>query len=140
MRTTIKGAFALGTLAVTAAASAQEAANPYVSDDAVIFATLDIGGSGNFTGVIDRETNRMCYILNAAAVDRPTAAHIHTGGPGESGPPVVPLETPADGASGACVTLKADVARALVENPGGHYVNVHNAAYPNGRARAQLRG
>lgn len=131
-------ALALGALALSGAAVAQEDESPYVSDDHILAASLPDGGS--FTGVLDPETNRLCYILNAAAVDGPTAAHIHAGGPDASGPPVVPLENPADGASGGCMTLQADVARALVANPGGHYVNVHNAAYPAGAARGQIRG
>lgn len=134
------GALALAVPAAAQQGSAAQAENPYVSTDPIVFASLDIGGTGNFTGVIDRETNRFCYILNADGVTAPTPAHIHVGGPGESGAPVVPLETPDDGASGGCLTLEADVARALVENPGGYYVNVHNEAYPGGAVRAQLRG
>lgn len=133
-------ALSLGTLALAAPAAAQEDANPYLSDDPIVFATLDIWGSGNFTGVIDPDTNELCYILNADGVEQPTAAHIHVGGPGEDGAPVVPLETPADGASGGCVTLEADIARALAESPGGYYVNVHSEAYPQGAQRGQLRG
>jgi hypothetical protein len=141
MNTITRGAAAaLGILALTTTASAQEAEAPPVSNDAILFANLDIGGSGNFTGVLDRQTNQLCYILNADGVDQPTAAHIHVGGPGESGQPVVPLETPDDGASGACTTIEASVAQALVANPGGYYVNIHNAAYPQGVVRAQLKG
>ena len=143
MRVTMKLAsltVILGALALAVPAAAQEAANPYLSNDPIVFASLDIGGRGNFTGVIDPEANRLCYILNAPGVETPTAAHIHLGGPGESGAPVVPLETPAEGASGGCVELEADLAKALVDNPGGYYVNVHNAAYPGGAVRAQLRG
>jgi hypothetical protein len=137
---TRSAAIALGTLALTTTASAQQAETPPASNDAILFANLDIGGSGNFTGVLDRQTNELCYILNADGVDQPTAAHIHVGGPGESGQPVVPLETPDDGASGACVAVEASVAQALVANPGGYYVNIHNAAYPQGVVRAQLKG
>lgn len=120
--------------------SPPEAENQYVSNDPIFFASLDIAGSGNFTGVLDPATNELCYILNAAGVDQPTAAHIHAGGPDESGPPVVPLENPEDGASGACTAIEPDVAQAMVANPGGYYINVHNAAYPDGVVRAQLKG
>lgn len=118
----------------------RQAPAQYVNDKPVLSASLDLGGTGSFTGVLDPQANELCYILNADAVDQPTAAHIHVGGPGEDGAPVVPLATPDDGASGGCVTLEADLAQALVANPGGYYVNIHNAAYPGGAARAQLRG
>jgi hypothetical protein len=97
---TRSAAIALGTLALTTTASAQQAETPPASNDAILFANLDIGGSGNFTGVLDRQTNELCYILN----------------------------------------VEASVAQALVANPGGYYVNIHNAAYPQGVVRAQLKG
>ena len=67
-----------------------------------------------------------------------SAAHIHTGGPGENGPPVVPLTAPADGTSGGCQPIAADLSAALLANPGGYYVNVHTQAFPGGVIRGQL--
>ena len=133
-------AAALAALALAAPAAAQVEPREWDIPDPVLYADLGLGGTGSFTGVLDPETNELCYQLNAGAVDRPTAAHIHLGGPGEEGRPVVTLETPEGGASMACTALEADLARALTENPGGYYVNVHSAAYPNGEARGQLRG
>ena len=132
------GAATLGALACGGVAAQEEQRN-YVSDDHVLSADLGPGG-GSFTGVLGRESNRLCYILNVNKGDRPTAAHIHVGGKGESGRPVVPLATPASGSSGGCIALEAGVARALTANPGGHYVNVHSAAFPAGALRGQLSG
>lgn len=110
----------------------------YVSENPVLSADLGIGDTGGFTGVLDAKAGRLCYMLSAPGVATPTAAHIHKGGPGETGAPVVTLATPAGGSGGACVALKAEVARALLASPQGYYVNVHNAAYPAGAARGQL--
>jgi hypothetical protein len=110
----------------------------YVNENPVLSADIGIGDTGNFTGVLDTQANKLCYLLTAPGIDKPTAAHIHKGAAGENGAPVVTLETPADGTSGACVELKADLAKALLASPEGYYVNVHNAAYPAGAARGQL--
>lgn len=132
------GALALGVLTPSGAEAQNAGGNRQLADEVVLSAALPRGGS--FTGVLDPATARFCYMLNAAAVDDPTAAHIHAGGPGETGRPVVPIETPEGGASGGCLTLEAEVARSLSANPGGYYINVHSTAYPAGASRGQLRG
>jgi len=38
-----------------------------------------------------------------------------------------------------CTTTSAANARAIAARPGSFYVNVHNARYPNGAVRGQLR-
>jgi hypothetical protein len=90
---------------------------------------------------IDLDANELCYTLMVADITLPaTAAHIHVGEVGVAGPPVVPLAPPdATGMSEACVT-DADpaVLQAIVDNPAGYYVNVHNADYPDGAIRGQL--
>lgn len=70
-------------------------------------------------------------------VAAPTAAHIHHGPSGTSGPVVIPL----GGAykPSGCVTGTAPQLLALIElNPKKWYVNVHNTKYPDGAVRAQL--
>ena len=133
---------ALGAVALAGPATAQFGPPPNLRDmvnhNPILYADLDDGGPGQFTGVLDPATNQLCYMINVPGMDA-TAAHIHVGTAGQDGAPVVPLATPKGGASGACATLKPDIAKALVSNPAGYYVNVHTAAYPMGATRGQLK-
>ena len=101
-------------------------------------AALSGRGSGYLGAVIDPPSGQICYILDVANTDPPTMAHIHVGGPGQNGAPVVPLEAPTGGSSGSCQPISADLAQAILRNPGGYYVNVHTAAQPGGAIRGQL--
>jgi hypothetical protein len=92
--------------------------------------------------VIRPATNEVCWSYNVAGMDLPaSAAHIHKGAVGVSGPVVVPL-SPADiaGAANGCATAAADVISAILADPSSYYVNVHNAAFPNGALRGNLLG
>ena len=95
-------------------------------------------GTGYFGGVIDPPKGQICYILNISNTDPPTMAHIHVGGPGQNGASVVTLQNPVGGSSGTCQPIAADVAQAILRNPGGYYVNVHTAVQPAGAIRGQL--
>ena len=68
-----------------------------------------------------------------------TAAHIHSGAVGISGPIVFPLtQTPAG--SGIWSTTTAALTDAQVDllKSGGYYFNVHSAALPGGEIRGQI--
>jgi len=95
-------------------------------------------GEGQITVVVDPPKGTACYIMNVAGLSGVTMAHIHKGGPGENGAPVVPLGAPQNGSSGGCVQVTAEVSAALLANPGGYYVNVHTQAFPAGQIRGQL--
>ena len=104
-----------------------------------LFTTMTGGdGQGRITVVIDPPKGTACYIMNVSGLEGITAAHIHTGAAGQTGNPVVMLAAPTDGTSGGCVPIAADVAAALLANPGGYYVNVHTRQFPNGAIRGQL--
>jgi hypothetical protein len=67
-----------------------------------------------------------------------TAAHIHLGAKGHSGPVLIPLcgagcRSPVSGAT----IVAASVAKTL--ESGGTYVNVHTKKNPNGEIRGQLK-
>jgi len=100
----------------------------------------DLDGTGTARARVDAETGQVCWELNARGIDPATTAHIHRGDAGSVGPPVVPLTAPAQERSEGCATVAVELAREMVVRPHGFYVNVHNAAFPGGAMRGQLRG
>ena len=130
----------LAALALAVPAAAQFGGPPPPPNTGVpLYARLTGGsGSGNITVVVDPPKGTACYIMNVARLTDVTAAHIHTGGPGENGAPVVTLNAPTEGTSGGCVQVTPEVSAALLANPGGYYVNVHTRAFPAGAIRGQL--
>ena len=93
--------------------------------------------NGGGTAEVKINGTQVCWELTTARIGSPNAAHIHKGAPGKAGPVVV-----AFGASyrhKGCTTAQAAVARAIQAHPSAYYVNVHNAAYPAGAVRGQLR-
>ena len=145
MHAFVKGTFAtLGVVAlglvVSGPAAAQFGGPPPPPNTGVpLYAKMTGGdGSGNITVVIDPPKGTACYIMNVAGLDGVTAAHIHSGGPGETGRPVVTLEAPDSGTSGGCVQVNADVSAAILGSPASYYVNVHTSTFPNGAIRGQL--
>jgi hypothetical protein len=98
-------------------------------------------GNGRITVVVDPPKSQLCYMFfDVNGIGTPTAAHVHTGAAGVAGGPVVTLKPPVDGSSSGCETISADLAKALVSNPAGYYVNVHTAEFPQGALRGQLSG
>jgi len=79
----------------------------------------------------------VCWEIKASKVGTLMAAHIHKGGAGVSGPVVVPFGKTYK--SKGCVQAPSAVATAIKANPSAYYVNVHNAKYPAGALRGQLR-
>src|SRR5690606_5546521 len=142
MNTLTKGTLAaLGALALAVPAAAQFGGPPPPPNTGVpLYADLD-GGNADRTATVvaDPPKGTACYLMNVTGLTDVTAAHIHAGGPGETGGPVVTLETPTDGSSGGCAEVTADLAAALLANPGGYYVNVHTRAQPGGAIRGQLQ-
>lgn len=113
---------------------------------AKMLGTAEIPGPGDPDGlgfarlVVTPDQRQVCYALAVINIETPTAAHIHVGGPTVAGPIVIPLETPTSGFSSGCATnVDSALIAGLMNNPSGYYVNVHNARYPNGAMRGQLR-
>lgn len=101
----------------------------------------DPDGTGTAEIRVDASDGEVCWDLYARQIDPATAAHIHRGGAGVAGPPVVTLTTPdAAGRSQGCATVDLAVARAMAFQGFDFYVNVHSAPHPAGAIRGQLRG
>jgi len=130
-------AAALGASTIAAAAWAQPAPAPWHPAPSIT-ASLDIGGSGNFTGVIDN--GRLCYMINAAGIANPTGAVIQSGRKNNAGAVVLSLKPPVGGASADCVPIAPDLAGKLVRNSDDYWFTIQSAKYPDGAAGAWLRG
>ncbi|MGZ8283677.1 MAG: CHRD domain-containing protein [Allosphingosinicella sp.] len=101
----------------------------------------DSDGTGTAEVRVDPSAPQVCWDLYVRQIDPATAAHIHRGGAGTAGPPVVTLTTPdAQGRSEGCAAVDQGLARELVLQGHDFYVNVHTAAQPAGAIRGQLRG
>ena len=77
----------------------------------------------------------VCWRITVTAVEPIAAAHIHAGPSRVAGPVVVPLEPFGKG----CVDVERRLARFIKQQPSQFYVNVHNAEFPAGALRGQLR-
>jgi CHRD domain-containing protein len=95
----------------------------------------DPDGSG--TAEVKITGRQVCWEIKVARVQTIVAAHIHKGRPGIAGPVVVPFGKVFK--SKGCTTTTAALAAAIQKTPSAYYVNVHNAKYPGGALRGQLR-
>jgi hypothetical protein len=117
---------------------AQEIPGPGDADGRGIFAYAAFG-------------DQLCYVITAKDIDPAVVSHIHSGARGVAGPIVIMLEPPTDGLSVGCIdavdnatpntidVLLQSELDAIIANPAGFYANVHNAPFPAGALRGQLR-
>jgi len=100
----------------------------------------DPDGAGTATITIDPATLQVCWELTTTNIADATASHIHVGAAGANGGVTVGLDV--DGFSGSstgCTTgPDAATLQAIIDNPAGYYVNVHNADFGPGAIRGQL--
>jgi hypothetical protein len=92
---------------------------------------------GRGTAEIKITGRRVCWEIKVTRVQTIVAAHIHKGRPGTAGPVVVPFGKVFK--AKGCTTTSAAIAAAIQRTPSAYYVNVHNAKYPGGALRGQLR-
>jgi hypothetical protein len=98
----------------------------------------DPDGAGTATFRLNQGQGEICYEISVSGIDAATAAHIHRGEEGMSGPPVVTLDPPSNGSVDGCVTADSELIMEIRQNPGSFYVNVHNAEFGGGAVRGQL--
>jgi hypothetical protein len=131
-------ALALLTGAHLEAAQEVGKATAKLTGDAEVPGPGDPKGSGTVQVTLDPGKGEVCFELSVANIQEATAAHIHEGAVGKEGPVKVALEAPKTGSAKGCAKAEASVIMAMLANPAGYYVNVHNAAFPKGAVRGQL--
>ncbi len=110
----------------------------------------DPDGRGTFAYVAF--DSRICYALTARNIEPATMAHIHVGAPEVNGPIVIGLTAPTRGFSADCIGAVPDGSVEngpevllqselddIIATESDFYVNVHNAPFPGGAIRGQLR-
>ena len=101
----------------------------------------DPDGGGTAVVRVNPAGSELCWTLAVRGIEPATAAHIHRGAEGSSGPPVVTLTVPGvDGQNEGCISLAQTLAAEIANRPFDFYVNVHNGPFPAGAIRGQLRG
>jgi len=101
----------------------------------------DPDGAGSALLTLNQGQGEICFQIQVTNLTLPaTGAHIHTGTAGVPGGVLVPLTPPdATGMSTGCATgLSKSLIKAIRQNPGDYYVNVHTTDYPAGAVRGQL--
>jgi CHRD domain len=109
----------------------------------------DLDGRGIFAYVAIND--HICYVLTARDIAPAALAHIHAAPRGVNGGIVVGLIAPTQGFSKDCITAVPDTTpntmdvltqselAAIIADPTQFYTNVHNADFPGGAIRGQLR-
>jgi hypothetical protein len=99
----------------------------------------DPAGAGKVTITFDPQDGLVCWSLTVHGTAKtPVAAHIHKGAAGTAGPVVVPIGTPANGATKGCTAASRALIKDIIANPASYYVNVHTGDFPAGAVRGQL--
>jgi hypothetical protein len=101
----------------------------------------DPDGVGSAFVSPDVANETLCWAYEFFEIGTVTAAHVHEGAAGVSGPPVVTLGLPAGDdpfAEGCADPVDPTLLEAILAAPESYYVNVHTDEYPDGAIRGQL--
>jgi hypothetical protein len=106
----------------------------------------DTDGTGKARITLRPNNDQVCYRVSWRNIGSPNMAHIHAGERGTNGGIVVTLfmqESPLPGSINAVEGCANDVPDStsdeIRDNPRDFYVNVHNADFPGGAIRGQLK-
>ena len=97
--------------------------------------TTSATGTGTISVAADKSVSGT---IKTTGIDG-TVAHIHTGAPGMSGPPIITLTKNADGSWSVPAGSKLTDDQYATFKAGNLYVNVHSAEHKPGEIRAQLK-
>jgi hypothetical protein len=115
---------------------------PRMTGDQEVPGPGDPDGRGRARISLYTDLDIVCWKIQVIRIELPaTAAHIHEGAAGVSGGIVVTLAAPDEsGVSQGCTAADGATIDAIIADPAGYYVNVHNIPYPAGAIRGQLTG
>ena len=135
--TALAGAGVIASTLPGSAAPASAAREPVHLGAVLVGGTEVEPGDPDGYGLADVRVSagEVCWKITVSEVAPIAAAHIHAGPRGVNGPVVVPLEPFA----GGCTDVPRRTSRFIADYPSEWYVNVHNAEYPTGALRGQLR-
>jgi len=127
-------------LAMLALSGTALAAETVLTADLAGSAATDEDGTGMATITLDPAAGTACWDMTAENIDPVTVSHIHGGAEGVDGGVVVDLDLDGfDGSSDGCTEgVDAATLQAIIDDPSGYYVNLHNEAFPGGAIRGQL--
>jgi hypothetical protein len=97
--------------------------------------TTSASGTGTLSIGVDKSVSGT---IKTAGIDG-TAAHIHVGAPGQSGPPIITLDKSAAGVWSVPAGSKLTDEQYASFKAGNLYVNVHSALHKPGEIRGQLK-
>jgi hypothetical protein len=126
---------AIGVLAVSLAANAEDVKVKLTGAEEVPAVTTEAKGEGTITIAKDMSVKGTVKTTGIEGV----AAHIHLAEPGKNGPPVVTLTKGADGSWSTPDGAKLTEDQYKAFKAGNLYVNVHSAAHKGGEIRGQLK-
>ncbi len=109
--------------------------------DATGRGTGDLDGFGTVDLTVDPTGASVCFDFEVFGLTSPaSAAHLHRGHVDENGPALVTLPVPAatEFSESGCVDTDEATGLALLDDPSGHYVNLHTTGHPAGAMRGQL--
>jgi len=119
---------------ISMAASAQGLKVNLSGDQQVPPVSTSASGNGTITVSPDKSVSGSITISGMDA----TAAHIHEGAAGKTGPVIIPLSKGSDDTWSVPAGAKLTDAQYKSYLAGDLYVNVHSAAHKGGEIRAQL--
>jgi hypothetical protein len=134
--------FALGLLFAASATAQTSTYTAFLTGANETPNPADPDGVGFVVLTIDQVAGSITFTAFGDNITFPaTGSHIHRGAAGVTGPVIIPFNLPfTNGISQGTVTgVNAGLLAEIVANPPGYYFNIHNADFPGGAIRGQLR-
>lgn len=137
----LTGALVLGGCATLEEAAVSATSDTYRANltGAQVVGGGDPDGSALAEISVADDFEQVCWsITDVRNLSPVTAAHIHVGARGVSGPPVFPLTKSNEGTWKGCSSGTEWTQNRIQDDPERFYVQLHTADYPNGAIRGQL--